>query len=50
MAAKSGDAAPVGVDRVETIPWIIASLSGSFAGIESDRHLQQLDDIGLPAE
>ena len=32
MAAKSGDAAPVGVDRTVavTIPWIIASLSGSF--------------------
>ena len=32
LAAKSGDAAPVGVDRTVavTIPWIIASLSGSF--------------------
>ena len=37
MAAKSGDAAPVGVDRVDgtagaTIQWIIASLSGSIWG------------------
>ena len=42
LAAKSGDAAPVGVDRVdrtvaETIPWITASLSGSFGGTELDK-------------